>query len=368
VKAIAVVPQTRNARLVDRPEPSISGPNQVKLQVIRVGICGTDREEAGGGRSRAPEGATELVIGHEMMGRVVETGQDVKRVRPGDYAVFTVRRGCGACVPCEMLRPDMCRTGNYRERGIWGLDGYQAQYVVDEEQWIVRVAEELADVGVLVEPTSVVEKAIDEAVRVQFARLPDAQANPAWLHGRRCLVAGLGPIGLLAALVLRLRGADVYGLDRVDKDTARPQWLTHIGGTYVDGKQVAVDRIDDTLGGMDLIVEAAGVASLAFNLLDALALDGICVLTGVPGDKRPLQIPGGDLVRNLVLGNRLMFGSVNAAPDHFQMAVDDLYAAHLEWGSHVKKLITHRHPYTDFDTAFTRHEDDEIKTVVEWCQ
>ena len=368
MKAIAVTPQSGNARLVDRPEPSIASPSQVKLQVIRVGICGTDREEAGGGRSRAPEGAKELVIGHEMLGRVVETGKDVTRVRAGDYAVFTVRRGCGACLPCEMLRPDMCRTGNYRERGIWGLDGYQAQYVVDEEQWIVRVPDELADVGVLLEPLSVVEKAIDEAVRIQFARMPDAQGHPLWLHGRKCLVAGLGPIGLLAALVLRLRGAEVYGLDRVDENSPRPKWLTHIGGKYVNGNHVAVDRIDDTLGGMNLIVEAAGVASLTFNLLDALAPDGICVLTGVPGDQRPLEIPGGELVRRLVLGNQLMFGSVNAAPDHFQMAADDLFNAHLRWKDHVATLITHRHKYTDFETAFTHHADDEIKAVIEWSE
>ena len=367
MKAIAVVPQSGNARLVDREEPSISSATEVKLQVIRVGICGTDREEFGGGRSKAPDGAAELVIGHEMMGRVVETGRGVKRVQPGDYAVFTVRRGCGECTSCAMLRPDMCRTGKYKERGIWGLDGYQAEYVVDDEHWIVRVPEELAGVGVLVEPLSVVEKAIDESVRVQFARLPSAPAKPAWLHGRRCLVAGLGPIGLLAALVLRLRGAEVFGLDKVDENSARPQWLEHIGGRYVNGSQVPVDRIDESLGEMDLIVEAAGVAGLAFNLLDALAPNGICVLTGVPGEGRPIEIPGAELVRGLVLGNQLLFGSVNAAPDHFQMGVDDLYTAHLRWSGHAERLITHRHNYADFEAAFGRHPDDEIKSVIEWA-
>ncbi len=230
MQAIALIPGTTTLRMVDRPEPHISAPDEVKLQVVRVGICGTDREEASGGRARAPAGQQDLVIGHEMFGQVVEVGPAVTRVQVGDYAVFTVRRGCGKCLPCLMNRSDMCLTGDYRERGIWGLDGYETEYVVDKEQYVVCVPPELEAVGVLIEPLSVAEKAIDEAVRVQIVRLPAAPATPAWLHGRRCLVAGLGPIGLLAALVLRLRGAAVSGLDIVDPDTARPQWLAEIGG------------------------------------------------------------------------------------------------------------------------------------------
>jgi threonine dehydrogenase-like Zn-dependent dehydrogenase len=95
MKAIALVPGTPDLHLVDRPEPQISAPDEIKLRVVRVGICGTDREEAGGGRAMPPAGQTELVLGHEMFGQVVQTGPAVTRVKPGDYAVFTVRRGCG---------------------------------------------------------------------------------------------------------------------------------------------------------------------------------------------------------------------------------------------------------------------------------
>jgi len=133
-------------------------------------------------------------------------------------------------LPCLMNRSDMCQTGEYAERGIWGLDGYQTEYALDKEQYIVRVPPELEPVGVLTEPLSVAEKAIDESVRLQVTRLPDASATLDWLYGRPCLVAGLGPVGLLAALILRLRGAPVYGLDVVDADSARPKWLEHIGG------------------------------------------------------------------------------------------------------------------------------------------
>jgi glucose 1-dehydrogenase len=366
MKAIAVVPGTAQVRLVDRPEPSITSPDELKVRIMRVGICGTDREEATGGRALVPTGRQDLVIGHEMFGQVVETGSAVTRVKQGDYTVFTVRRGCGKCMPCAMNRSDMCRTGEYQERGIWGADGYQTEYIVDKEQYAVRIPHELKQVGVLAEPLSVAEKAIDEAVRLQFARLPDALATPDWLSGRNCLVAGLGPIGLLAALALSLRGAKVFGLDIVDAASVRAQWLSAINGQYVDARQVPANRVNDALGPMDLIIEATGIAALEFNLLDALALDGVYVLTGIPGGHRPIEIAGSELISRLVLGNRVMVGSVNASRDHYQMAVDDLMAAHLQWGDHLDRLITNRYPHTEFLSALEHHDENEIKVVLEW--
>jgi threonine dehydrogenase-like Zn-dependent dehydrogenase len=366
MKAVALTPGTSTLRLAELPEPGLTGAEEVKIRVLSVGICGTDREQAAGGRASPPAGKKELVIGHEMFGQVVEAGSAVTRVKAGDYAVFTVRRGCDACLPCLMNRSDMCTTGRYRERGIWGLDGYQAEYVVDDERFVVRVPQEAGELGVLTEPLSVAEKAIDEAVRIQNARLPASAARPDWLHGRRCLVAGLGPIGLLAALSLRLRGAEVFGIDIVEPDSARPQWLTHIGGTYVDGRRVPPERVEQVLGGMELVFEATGVAALEFDLLDTLGPNGIYVLTGIPGGDRPVQLQAGQLIRRLVLGNQLMLGSVNASRDHFQMAVDDLSHARLLWGGHLERLITDRLPFTEFQKALTRHEPDEIKVVLEW--
>lgn len=366
MRAITIVPGTATLQLVDRPAPSIAARDDVRMRVVAVGICGTDREEAAGGRAAAAAGQPDLVIGHEMFGQVVEVGRAVARVQPGDYAVFTVRRGCDTCLPCAMNRPDMCRSGDYRERGIWGLDGYQAEYVVDREQYVVKVPPELKSVGVLSEPLSVAEKAIDEAVRLQSARLPDAPATPDWLHGRRCLVAGLGPIGLLAALALRLRGAEVHGLDVVDAETARPRWLGGIGGHYVDCRQVPPERLRAVSGSADLILEATGIPALEFNLLDVLASNGVYVLTGIPGGSRPLEIPGAALIRRMVLNNQVMVGSVNAARGHFQMAVDDLTHGHVRWPGQIEQLITHRCPVSDFEAALHQHPADEIKSVIEW--
>jgi len=368
MKALAIVPGTRAVRLVDRPEPRDSAPDEVKVRVLRVGICGTDREEAGGGRADAPEGQEELIIGHEMLGEVVETGSAVTRVRPGDLAVFTVRRGCGHCLPCAMNRSDMCLTGDFRERGIKGLDGFQAEHVVDREPYVTAVPREIESIGVLTEPLSVVEKAIDEAVRIQFTRLPGAAATPDWLRGRRCLVAGLGPIGLLAAMVLALRGAEVYGLDVVDEDTARPAWLERIGGHYVDGRRIPAEEIGSTLGPMEFVFEATGAPRLAFNLLEALNINGVYILTGIPAAHCVARLDACDLVRRMVMKNQVMIGSVNAARGHFQMAVDDLVHAFHRWDDHLDRLITHRYAPEDAAGALHQHPEEEIKAVIEWAE
>jgi threonine dehydrogenase-like Zn-dependent dehydrogenase len=133
---------------------------------------------------------------------------------------------------------------------------------------------------------------------VQTLRRPDAATTPDWFHGRRCLVAGLGPVGLLASMVLLLRGGDVYGLDVVDANSARPQWLAAIGGRYLDGREVPANQVEKKIGGMNFILDASGIAALEFNLLDALALNGIYALTGIPGGDRPLQISGVNLSDN----------------------------------------------------------------------
>lgn len=366
MKAISVVPGTKTVRLVDRPEPTISVPDEIKLRVLRVGICGTDREEAAGGRAQASPSYKDLVLGHEMFGQVVEIGRGVKQVKPGDYAVFTVRRGCGKCSPCAMNRSDMCQTGLYTERGISGLDGYQTEYVVDREQYIVRVPPELETVGVLAEPFSVAEKAIAESMQLQLIRLPDSSTSQEWVSGKRCLVAGLGPIGLLAALALRLRGAEVWGLDVVDASTVRPRWLTRIGGHYIDGRRITPDHLIDQIDLFDLILEATGVPRLEFDLIDALAINGVYVVTGIPSGDRPLKIDGAEFMRRLVLRNQVILGSVNASRDHFQLAVHDLLEAQALWHDHVAQLITHRHDYTEFETVFQHHGSDEIKVVLEW--
>ena len=366
MKALALTPGTTNVQLVDRPEPRISAPDEVKLKVLRVGICGTDREQVAGGRADAPPGATELVIGHEMFGQVVETGAAVGSVKPGDYGVFMVRRGCGHCLPCNLNRSDLCESGDYSERGIRFRDGYDCEFVVDQASYLVRLPAELAAIGVLTEPLSVAEKALDAALRIQIGRLPALRDPANWLRGRQTLVAGLGPVGLLAAFALRLRGAEVIGMDVVDAGTCRPALLQAIGGVYVDGRQTAAGDIRSHFPPIELIFEATGRATIEFDLLEALGINGVYALTGIPGGDDAMSIHGGELIRRLVLRNQVMVGSVNESLAHFNMAVEDLGAAKKKWGDAIDRVITHHFPYTEFGNALRNHRADEIKAVLEW--
>ena len=336
MKALALVPGTTKLQLVDQPVPTIHKESELKVKVLRVGICGTDREEAAGGRAEAPPGEKQLIIGHEMVGRVVEIGKKVSVVKPGDLVVITVRRGCGGCAACAIARSDMCTTGNYRERGIKGLHGFQSEYIVDDEAYAIRVPQEIEKIAVLAEPMSVVQKAVEEASTIQTARMPYLKGSANWLDGKAAIVAGLGPIGLLAALVLRLRGAKVFGLDIVDPTSPRVKILTAIGGTYLNGKEKMPDMA------ANLIFDAAGIAKLDFDLLEMLAINGAFVLTGVPGEQRLIDVDGAALMRKLVLKNQVMVGSVNESIDHLESGIRDLQAASKKWPGVVEKLITQR--------------------------
>ena len=366
MKAIAIVPGTTNVSLIDMEEPMIKAPDEVKIKIREVGICGTDREEVAGGRADAPAGKKQLVIGHEMFGEVVEVGAQVTRVSKGDFAVFMVRRGCGKCRACLNERSDMCYTGDYTERGIKGADGFQAEYVVDKENYLVKVPPSVKEIGVLTEPMSVAAKAIDEALIIQRARLGNFDKEENWFKGKKALIAGIGPIGLMAAFALTLRGAKVIGMDIVEEHTLRPQILKQIGGTYVDGRKVQVTDLDKTCGEADFVFEATGIAKLQIQLIDALAINGIYVATGIPGGDRPLTVAAGNLIQQLVLKNQVVLGSVNASIHHYQMAVDDLEACMQKWPQSITAVITEKIPFTDFTAAFHDHGPDEIKLVVTW--
>lgn len=365
MKALSIIPGQADVLLTDMPEPQITSATQVKIKIYEVGICGTDREEAMGGRADVPHGHDHLVIGHEMLGKVVETGSEVSTVSAGDLAVLSVRRGCGKCTSCLNNRSDMCATGDYTERGIKASHGYETEFVVDDEQYVVKVPESIRSIGVLAEPMSVAQKAIDEALTIQTSRLPEAEKGK-WIAGKKALVAGTGAIGILAAIALRLRGAEVIGLDIVDEDTKRPTILKKIGGRYIDSRKIEVTNIDDTFGEVDFIFEATGVAEVGFNLIDVLGVNGIYVMTGIPHDDRPVCITGAELMKQIVLKNQIILGSVNAGPKHFEMAIKDLERAKNKWGDLMDEIITNRITYTDFKEALEQRSIDDIKTVVVW--
>lgn len=366
MKALTLVPHTKEVKLVDWPEPKIETATQVKVKVLEVGICGTDREEVAGGRADAPKGEKVLIIGHEVIGEVVQVGPEVKSLKPKDLVVIIVRRPCTICEMCKKGCSDMCESGQYTERGIKQRHGFDAEFVVDEEKYMVKVPPQLKSLAVLTEPTTVIEKAIDHACRLQVARLPVDPDPQKWLAGKNVLVAGLGPIGLLASMVLRLRGAHVYGMDIVEPHSLRPRILEGLGGKYLVGHDTNMQAFRKTVPQVDLILEAAGIARLDFQLVQELGINGVYVLTGVTAEGPPLSIDGATLMRNLVLRNQIIFGSVNAGREHFKQAVIDLEAAQKKWPGVVEQLITSRTPFVNFAEVLEKRKPDEIKAVLKW--
>ena len=237
---------------------------------------------------------------------------------------------------------------------------------VDREDYVIRIPDALSSVGVLAEPLSIVEKAIDEAVTIQNARLPHIGNDSEWLASGQALVAGLGPVGLLAAIALRARGARVIGLDVVDEATARPALLKRLGGIYADARQTHARDLAGIFGQIDLIVEATGAAAVEFDLFSTLGANGVYVITGIPGGSKTITVDGGTLMRQLVLQNQLVIGSVNAARKHFQMAVADMEKSGQLWGPVLQEIITHHFPYARFEEALLHHDPSEIKAVIDW--
>ena len=357
MKAVLVTPPKPGARVADVPSPA-RPPGSVRVRVEEVGVCGTDRDIAGGEYGRAPEGRADLILGHENLGRVIEPAGPTGGLAVGDWVVATVRRGCGRCACCAVGRSDSCESGQFTERGIGGADGYWAEEYVEDPAYLVRVDPALAPVAVLLEPLSVVEKAIRVGSADREARRPSTADRPAL----RALVAGSGAVGTLAAFALRLRGAAVTVVDRHPGETPAGQLLGRTGAVHRAFSELETGAAEARF---DLIVEATGSPQVAFDLSDRLAPNGCLVLTGIPD---PSSTPATEAVagwaRGLVLSNRAIVGSVNAARSDFERGLDDLAGFERLWPGAVGALRTSVRPLDDAPGVLTARAPGEIKTVL----
>ncbi len=347
MKAVAIFPADHAVQVIDHPEPSLRGETDVRLNILDVGVCGTDREIARFEYGTPPTDSSYLVIGHESLGEVVETGAAVAGLRAGDLVVTMVRRPCGhpECPACAVGRPDFCVTGKFTERGIKGRHGYMTERVVDDQRYMVAVPRVLRDVGVLVEPLTIAEKALIEVGNVQD-RLP-------WLTdgaiggiaaGQVAVVVGAGPVGLLGALALMVRGFRTCVYSQEPASDPKALWVGSVGARYLCSRDVPVSALSEALGNIDLIYEATGASQIAFKVMEALGVNGVFILTGVPGRKGPIEVDTDLIMRNLVLKNQLIYGTVNAGRDAFEAAVSDLGEFHRRWPEQLSGLITDRHP------------------------
>ena len=368
MRAVAVFPAEKAIRLVDHPAPRIEQPHEVMVQILDVGICGTDREIASFAYGRPPAGSPYLVIGHESLGRVVDTGAAVERVEPGDLVVTMVRRPCphAHCRACTRGRQDFCFTGDFTERGISGRHGFMTERIVDEERYLHAVPEHLKAVGVLVEPLTIAEKALRQVHDVQD-RLPWNRPSAASesCTGRRAVVLGAGPVGLLGCLALRVRGFETWVYSREPAQSAKAKWVESVGARYLSAADVEIADLAGHAGRVDLLYEATGASALSFKALEELGTNGVFVFTGVPGRKGPIEIDGDLLMRRLVLENQLVFGTVNAGPDAYEAAIKDLTAFHARWPAALEGLITGRYAPGAYADLLTGPRSG-IKPVIEF--
>lgn len=358
MQALAVFPSKKTVDLVDVPEPQLKGATDVLLRVREVGLCGTDREISSFAYGTPPRGSDHLVLGHESLAEVVEVGREVHGLKPGDLVVAMVRRPCPHrdCRACRGGRPDFCVTGDYTERGIKGADGFLTEYVVEDESYLVKVPRPLADVAVLVEPLTVIAKASDQTQAI-FHRLP-FEPGP-----QRGLVLGAGPIGLLGAMVLVADGFETVVYSRDSEQSKPAELIRSLGAQYVPSTSNPFESLRESSGEFDVVLEAVGFAPLMMAATQLLKPNGVVALTGVPAEIATAELNVGRGLRNLVLRNEVVFGTVNAGRRDHLSAIRHLEQFMVLFPGSVRELITHRARLEEVPQMLI--EKRGIKNVVE---
>jgi threonine dehydrogenase-like Zn-dependent dehydrogenase len=349
LKAVAVFPDSREVKLIEQEEPIITQPDQVKLRMLDIGICGTDKEICTFAYGTPPAGADYLVIGHEALGEVVEAGAAVTHLAPGDLVVPTVRRPCphARCRSCRAGHQDFCETGDFTERGIKGAHGYLTEFVVDDARYMHPVPHHLREIAVLVEPLTIAEKAEAQLYGLMQRRPPwiDPSASERTLgRGRKALVLGAGPVGLLGVMAFRTAEFETFVYSRQREPDPRIEVAREIGATYLSSQTVPTDQLEAHIGPIDLIYEAVGHSLLALEVLHELGPNGIYVLTGIPGLQTLIEADPAALLREIVLKNQVVLGTVNAGPQDFLAAISDLDSFHQRWPNAVRSLLAARTP------------------------
>lgn len=348
MRALVITPGVKDSiklAQIDQPVPTAS---QALLRVREIGVCGTDMDLNQGFYGEAPRGSSYLVTGHESLSTIEAIPKNNQGVSNGDLVVPTVRRP-DTCINCQHGESDMCLTGNYKEHGIKGLHGFGSDYAVSDINFLVKVPTELADVAVLLEPLSVGEKGVYQAFKIQERML--------W-KPTRALILGAGPVGLLTAYLLRLKGLDVVVTATRSRDSVKARLAQSVGAAYVN----TIEQPLQTLGKFDLIMEETGSAQVAMQATGMLNTNGIMCFLGIYA---PTEAPEdiGSFYKDVVLGNKTFFGSVNANIHYFQMGLKDLAEIQKQFPGVLRDTISMRILPEDFQKAYTPNKDN-IKTVI----
>ena len=344
MKAVAVHLESKQVGLVDLEIPKLTNPDDVKIRMLEVGVCGTDKEICRFEYGIAPAGSEYLVLGHESLGQVEQVGPEVQGVAEGDLVVTMVRRPCSdaSCVACATSHQDFCYTGKFQERGINAIHGFMTGFVVDRDRYICKVPAHLRDIAVLTEPLTIAEKGLAELDLIQ-KRLP--WGTPGQLAGYRhnALVLGAGPVGILGAMALVVRGYQTYVYSLETPDDPKAQLCASFGAQYLSAKEYTMDQAAVKIGNVDVMYEATGYSPLTFDAMRVLGINGVCVLTGIPGHKPPIPIDTDLLLRNMVLKNQVVVGTVNAPRLSFENAIADLEAFDQKFPAAIRNVISRRY-------------------------
>ncbi len=364
----------QGVHIFEIPVPEIKEPDEVLVRVKEVGLDGTDFNMVRYGLQDIAEGRDEMSMGHEMVGVVEVVGEGVKSLAAGDIVTVTVRRGCGICSPCHHNQSDMCMTGLYTERGIHKRDGFLTRFVVDREQYIVKVPRHLRKIAVFTEPLSIAEKGIEQ-IRFLQSRLPwtcehpeHAFLSPEWGGCKTALVVGAGPLGILATALLKLHGVNTYVADIVSEESFKVHLVKQMGAIYVDARDKKPEKLVElccNAGSLDIIFEASGAAATAVELIPHMARSSIYVMTGIPREEIVIRLDAAQLVREIVRRNQVVVGSVNSNRSHFEMALRDMGEINSRFDGLLEEMLTHRVRLEDCQRAFNLSDSGHIKTIVE---
>jgi threonine dehydrogenase-like Zn-dependent dehydrogenase len=335
MRAVAVIPGKPNSvHLTELPRPSvhdIADGKGILVKVLKVGVDATDREINDALYGNAPPGYKFLVLGHESFGIVQEVGPNVRNLKPGDYVAATVRRP-GGSIYDTIGTYDMTSEETYFERGINLLHGYLTEYFVDHEDYIVRVPPGLKHLHVLMEPISCAAKAVQQAYEVQ-------RRMKVW-RPRVAYVLGAGQIGLLATLILKLRGLDVYCIARSKPGTLSSEIVAGLEATYVSTSETPLEALALKVGKADLIIDATGASAMSFGAMEVLGHNGVLVWTSITGGNHSIEIKSDKINIDWVLGNKLLLGSVNANREHFESGIRDLALGEVMYPGVIQRILT----------------------------
>jgi threonine dehydrogenase-like Zn-dependent dehydrogenase len=367
MKAIAVKPhQPESLHLRELPQPrleDVPDGEGVLVKVLRVGLCGTDREIYSGLYGQPPAGEDFLVLGHENFGVVEATGPHVRGFASGDYVVSIVRRP-GNSLYDLVGAYDLTTDDVYYERGINLLHGFLTEYYAEKPDFLIKVPRGIQHVGVLLEPASVIEKGIMHAYDIQ-------RRLPIW-RPIRAAVLGAGPIGLLASMAFRLRALEVVTAALPRPPYLNSQLLDAIGARYVSTQQMRFREISATYGPFDIIFEATGYGPLVFEAMEVLGKNGVLIVSGLSGGGRHVTVPADAINVGFVLYNKAMVGTVNAAHQHFEAAIRDLATCETQFPGWLTRLLTHRinglRDYPRMAELFKESETSDHRPIKAWVE